>query len=76
MNTPYNNSEVKHEKNIKFTWGLRRNLENNIKFDLETVLCEDVDKIQLVQCSVKWLLLGNYKETLNFVRDICDVVDV
>lgn len=51
-------------------------MENNIKFDLEAVLCEDVDKIQLVLCSVKRLLLGNNKRTLNFVRNLCDVVDV
>lgn len=51
-------------------------MENNIKFDLEAVLCEDVDKIQLVQCSVTWLLLRNNKGTLNFLRDLRDIVDV
>jgi hypothetical protein len=51
-------------------------LEDNIKSDLEAVLCEDVDRIQLVQCIVKWLFLENYKETLNFKRKLCHVVDV
>lgn len=50
MNTPYNTSEVKLEKNIQFTWLLKRRLGNNIKFDLEAVLRDDVDRIQLVQC--------------------------
>jgi hypothetical protein len=51
-------------------------MEDNIKFVVEAVVCEDVDRIQLVQCVVKWLLLGNYTETLNFIRECRDAVDV
>ena len=45
-------------------------MEDNIKFDLEAVLCEGVDRIQLVPRIVKWLFLGNYRGNLNFIREV------